>query len=268
MSLIKSADRRVSTTGFWYVVEARLRNMLKWTRIIIFVAIANPVLYLISIGIGVGSLIDKNSPVDGVNYLTFLAPALLASAAIQGMLDEVIFPTFQGFKWHKNFFAMNATPLTGGDIAGGVFFSALIRTTFTVLVYTTTLYFFGALKSPKALLVVPTAILAGAGFGGFILALAARAKKDDLFMMITGRFIMMPLFLFSGTFYPLGQMPFFLQWIGWISPLWHATDLGRLLTYGSNVSVEMVAIHLSYMVVLLVVGLFFAFRNYSTRLAK
>jgi len=268
MSLIKSADRRVSTTGFWYVVEARLRNMLKWTRIIIFVAIANPVLYLISIGIGVGSLIDKNSPVDGVNYLTFLAPALLASAAIQGMLDEVIFPTFQGFKWHKNFFAMNATPLTGGDIAGGVFFSALIRTTFTVLVYTTTLYFFGALKSPKALLVVPTAILAGAGFGAFILALAARAKNDNLFMMITGRIIMMPLFLFSGTFYPLSQMPFFLQWIGWISPLWHATDLGRLLTYGSNVSVEMVAIHLSYMVVLLVVGLFFAFRNYSTRLAK
>jgi len=141
MSLVKTVNRKVSTTGFWYVVEARLRNMLKWTRIIIFVAIANPVLYLISIGIGVGSLIDGNSPVDGVNYLTFLAPALLASAAIQGMLDEVIFPTFQGFKWYKNFFAMNATPLTGRDIAGGVFFSALIRTVFTVSVYTITLYF-------------------------------------------------------------------------------------------------------------------------------
>jgi lipooligosaccharide transport system permease protein len=268
MSLLKSANRKVSTIGFWYVVEARLRNMLKWTRIIIFVAIANPVLYLISIGIGVGSLIDGNSPVDGVNYLTFLAPALLAAAAIQGMLDEVIFPTFQGFKWYKNFFAMNATPLTGRDIAGGVFFSALLRTTFTVLVYTITLYFFGALQSPKALLVVPAAILAGAGFGALILALAARAKKDDFFMMITGRFIMMPLFLFSGTFYPLEQMPIFLQWIGWISPLWHATDLGRLLTYGSNVSIEMVVVHLTYMVVMLVVGLFFAIGNYSKRLAK
>jgi lipooligosaccharide transport system permease protein len=268
MSLVKTVNRKVSTTGFWYVVEARLRNMLKWTRIIIFVAIANPVLYLISIGIGVGSLIDGNSPVDGVNYLTFLAPALLASAAIQGMLDEVIFPTFQGFKWYKNFFAMNATPVSGRDIAGGVFFSALIRTVFTVSVYTITLYFFGALKSSKALLVVPTAILAGAGFGALILALAARAKSDDLFMMITGRFIMMPLFLFSGTFYPLEQMPVFLQWIGWISPLWHATDLGRLLTYGSDVSVEMVIVHLTYMLVMLVVGLFFAFRNYSKRLAK
>jgi lipooligosaccharide transport system permease protein len=163
---------------------------------------------------------------------------------------------------------MNATPLTGRDIAGGVFFSALIRTVFTVSVYTITLYFFGALKSSKALLVVPTAILAGAGFGALILALAARAKSDDLFMMITGRFIMMPLFLFSGTFYPLEQMPVFLQWIGWISPLWHATDLGRLLTYGSDVSVEMVIVHLTYMLVMLVVGLFFAFRNYSKRLAK
>lgn len=268
MSIIKSANRRVSSIGFWYVVEARLRNMLKWTRIIIFVAIANPVLYLISIGIGVGSLIDKNSPVDGVNYLTFLAPALLASAAIQGMLDEVIFPTFQGFKWYKNFFAMNATPLNGRDIAGGVFFSALLRTILTVSVYTITLYFFGALKSSNALLVVPVSIFAGAGFGALILALAARAKSDDLFMMITGRFIMMPLFLFSGTFYPLEQMPIFLQWIGWISPLWHATDLGRLLTYGSNVSIGMVVVHLTYMLVMLAAGLFFAFRNYAKRLAR
>jgi lipooligosaccharide transport system permease protein len=184
------------------------------------------------------------------------------------MLDEVIFPTFQGFKWYKNFFAMNATPLTGRDIAGGVFFSALIRTIFTVSIYTITLYFFGALKSSTALLVVPTAILAGAGFGALILALAALAKKDDFFMMITGRFIMMPLFLFSGTFFPLEQMPIFLQWIGWISPLWHATNLGRFLTYGSNVSIGMVAVHLTYMVVMLVVGLFFASRNYSKRLAK
>jgi lipooligosaccharide transport system permease protein len=87
-------------------------------------------------------------------------------------------------------------------------------------------------------------------------------------MMITGRFIMMPLFLFSGTFYPLEQMPIFLQWIGWISPLWHATNLGRFLTYGSNVSIGVVAVHLTYMVVMLVVGLFFASRNYSKRLAK
>ena len=265
---IKTATRSVSATGFRYVVEARVRNMLKWSRIIIFVAIANPILYLLSIGVGVGSLIDSKNTLDGVTYLTFLAPALLASAAIQGMLDEVIFPTFQGFKWFKNFFAMNATPLTGSDIAGGVFIAALLRTTFTVVVYWIALYFFGALKSPSSLLAIPAAIFAGASFGSVILALAARAKNDDIFMMITGRFIMMPLFLFSGTFYPLEQMPIFLQWIGWVSPLWHATDLGRFLTYGHQLTPAVLAFHIVYMSSLLVVGLFFAFKNYSKRLAK
>ena len=136
----QSVVRKVPITGFRYVVEARVLNMIKWTRIIIFVAIANPILYLLSIGIGVGSLIDSNNRLDGVSYLTFLAPALLASAAIQGMLDEVIFPTFQGFKWVKNFYAMNSTSLTGSDIAGGVFVAALLRTTFTVLIYVISAY--------------------------------------------------------------------------------------------------------------------------------
>jgi lipooligosaccharide transport system permease protein len=100
------------------------------------------------------------------------------------------------------------------------------------------------------------------------LALVARAKNDDVFMMITGRFVVMPMFLFSGTFYPLDLMPTFLQWIGWISPLWHATDLGRFLTYGHEISTTTLIFHLVYMFALLVVGLYFAFRNYTKRLAK
>jgi len=93
-------------------------------------------------------------------------------------------------------------------------------------------------------------------------------KKDDVFMMITGRFVVMPMFLFSGTFYPLELMPTFLQWIGWISPLWHATDLGRFLTYGHQISTTTLIFHLIYMFALLVVGLYFAFSNYTKRLAK
>ena len=115
---------------------------------------------------------------------------------------------------------------------------------------------------------IPAAILAGASFGAFILALVARAKKDDVFMMITGRFVVMPMFLFSGTFYQLELMPTFLLWIGWISPLWHATDLGRFLTYGHQISTTTLIFHLVYMFTLLVVGLYFAFRNYTKRLAK
>ncbi|MFM8672429.1 MAG: ABC transporter permease [Candidatus Nanopelagicus sp.] len=264
----KTAERKVSQIGFKYVVEARVLNMIKWTRIIIFVAISNPILYLLSIGIGVGSLIDSKDGLGGVEYLTFLAPALLATAAIQGMLDEVIFPTFEGFKWVKNFFAMNSTSLTGTDIAGGVFVAALLRTTFTVVIYWIALYFFGVLDSPTAWLAIPAAIFAGASFGALIMALAARAKNEDVFMLITGRFIVMPMFLFSGTFYPLELMPTFLQWIGWISPLWHATDLGRFLTYGHQISTTTLIFHLIYILALLIVGLYFAFSNYTKRLAK
>jgi len=184
------------------------------------------------------------------------------------MLDEVIFPTFEGFKWVKNFFAMNSTSLSGTDIAGGVFVAALLRTTFTVVIYWIALYFFGALDSPTAWLAIPAAIFAGASFGALIMALAARAKNEDVFMLITGRFIVMPMFLFSGTFYPLDLMPTFLQWIGWISPLWHATDLGRFLTYGHQISTTTLIFHLIYMFALLVFGLYFAFNNYTKRLAK
>jgi lipooligosaccharide transport system permease protein len=93
---------KVAARGALFVTEARLRSMLKWVWLIISIAIANPVLYLISIGLGLGSYIDQNAGsagIDGVSYLTFLAPALLATAAIQGAMDESVFPTLEGFKW-------------------------------------------------------------------------------------------------------------------------------------------------------------------------
>jgi len=79
---------------------------------------------------------------------------------------------------------------------------------------------------------------------------------------------MMPLFLFSGTFFPLTSMPFFLQWIGWISPLWHATELGRYLTYGHEISPSMVLLHFSILIVMLVAGLYLSARIFTRRLAK
>ena len=87
--------------------------------LLIAIAIANPVLYLVSIGLGVGAYIDKNTGgmgVDGVSYITFLAPALLATAAIQGAIDESVYPTLEGFKWNKTFFSMNATKATFGGV--------------------------------------------------------------------------------------------------------------------------------------------------------
>ncbi len=261
--------REVATRGSRYVFEARFMNMRKWAKEIIFESIANPLLYLMAIGAGVGSLINQNSGgVDGVDYLVFLAPALLANAAIQGSMDETVFPTLSGFMWHKTFYGMNSTPLTGRQIALGVYKAAMLRNILTVLFYFMVMYFFGVLTAPHAWLAIPTGILAGAAFGSVMLALSGNAKKEDNFFTFIGRFVITPMFFLSGTFFPLTSMPIYLQWIGWVSPVWHATDLGRHLTYGSEIPFWLAIVHALYLLVMTFVGLYFAFKVFERRLAK
>ena len=270
-SLVLVDSARVQSRGALYVAQARTRQMIKWIWLILGIAVANPVLYLISVGIGLGGLIDKSVGsvgVDGVKYLTFLAPALLAQAAIQGTMDETIYPTLEGFKWHKTFFSMNSTPISGSQISYGVFLTALFRAFYTVVLYFLVMWAFGALESSRAWLAIPTAIFAGAAFGALMQALAGILEDENIFFTVLGRFVMMPLFMFSGTFFPLTSMPFYLQWIGWISPLWHATELGRHLTYGHPVSTTMIWVHVLFLATMLIVGLIASARIFTKRLAK
>ncbi len=262
---------KVAARGALFVTEARLRAMLKWIWLIISLAIANPVLYLVSIGLGVGAYIDKNTGgmgVDGVSYITFLAPALLATAAIQGAIDESVYPTLEGFKWDKTFFSMNATPISGNHIAMGVFYNSLIRVTFTAVIYWFVMLAFGVLESPRAWMAIFTAIMAGAAFGALMQALAGLLENENIFFTVLNRFVIMPLFLFSVTFYPLTNMPIFLQWIGWISPLWHATELGRWLTYGHEISSLMLYVHFIFLNSLLIIGVIASRRIFTRRLGK
>ena len=260
--------RKVSRFGSFHVAEARVRNMLKWWGIILFAAVVNPTLYLVSIGIGVGSLIDANNGVNGVSYLTFLAPALLASAAIQGSTDEVIFPVMEGFKWNRTFFGMRSTTLTAQQISLGVFLAAMARAIFSIVIYWIVLYLFGALESSTAWLAMPAALLAGAAMGAVMLAMAAKIENENYFFTLVGRFIMIPMFLFSGTFYPLTQMPIYLQFFGWISPLWHASELGRYLTYDYPLSGLQLSIHFVVLTAMVVIGLFLSARIFAKRLEK
>ena len=101
-----------------------------------------------------------------------------------------------------------------------------------------------------------------------MLALAARIENENFFFTLVGRFIMIPMFLFSGTFYPLTQMPVFLQFFGWISPLWHATELGRYLTYDYPLSGLQLAIHVVVLTSMVVIGLFLSARVFAKRLEK
>jgi lipooligosaccharide transport system permease protein len=254
----------------WFVAEYRLRNMSKWFGAILAFGLGNPVLYLLSVGIGIGALVDNTSGADnpiGVPYLTFLAPALLATAAIQAAMDETTFPTMQGFIWDKSFFSMISTQLMARDIVGGIMIASSIRCSFNTLIYAAVLVAFGAIPLTSVPVLVFAAIFAGVSFAAVMLAVTSFVKNDDGYFAIVGRFVLTPMFMFSGTFYPLESLPIYLQWVGWISPVWHATNLGRNLSYGLEVAPWLLAVHVIFMGGLLLVAMFVATRKFASRLS-
>ena len=263
--------QRAIRRGPLYVAEHRLRNMSKWIVSMIGFGIGNPVMFLLSVGIGVGALVDDNlgpNGVDGVGYLTFLAPALLATAAIQGAMDETMFPTLAGFVWGKDFFAINATQISGRSIAIGVVLAAGVRCSLSVLLYELILALFGAVSLASLPALTLSSILAGMAFGAVMLMGASFVKQDDGIFAVVNRFVITPMFMFSGTYYPLAVLPIYLQWIGWISPMWHATEIGRNLSYGHQVEPWLLWIHYAYLGLMLVVGVLIASWQFTRRLAK
>jgi lipooligosaccharide transport system permease protein len=257
--------------GSLYVAESRIKNMLRWWKSIVAFGLGNPTLYLLSVGIGIGTLVDNSlggNGIDGVNYLTFLAPALLATAGIQGAMEEVTWPTLQGFTWDKTFFSMNATAITGRQIANGILLAALARCVIQVFLYSICLLAFGAITWQSIPILLLVSCTAGIGFGAIMLGFAASIKDDDGVFALVGRFIVTPMFMFSGTFYPITSLPIYLQWIGWISPQWHATNLGRAMSYGMPIETWLLVLHWAVMILMSIVGLIWARRVFERRLSE
>ncbi len=266
----KAVDpQRAIRWGAFRVAEYRIRVLSKWLWSVVAFGLGNPILFLLSVGLGVGALVDANSGgqgLGGVSYLQFVAPALLASAAIQGVMDEVTFPTMDGFVWDKVFFAIGATSISPRQIADGVMLVALLRGLATTLMYLAILLLFGAIPLSSFAPLLLTSMLAGWGWAAIMMAITARLKEDDGFFAIISRFVIAPMFLFSGTFYPLEQMPIYLQPIGWVSPLWHATELGRTLSYGAAMELGMLLLHLGYLALLGLVGMSLTYPKFRERL--
>lgn len=262
---------RAIRRGAWAVAEYRLFTMSKWMGAIISFGLGNPIIYLVSIGLGIGALVDANTGgqgIDGVSYIQFVAPALLATAAINALQDEVTFPTMQGFVWDKMFYAMNNTPINSRQIANGVMITATIRGIFTVIIYEVVLLLFGAIPLSSMIPLFVSAMVAALAFGAAMLAVTVRIENDDALFAIIGRFVIAPMFLFSGTFYPLDQMPIYLQWIGWISPMWHSTQLGRFLSYGMPLEVWQFLMHAGFLIAVYTVGMLMAYPKFESRLQK
>ena len=258
--------------GAWFVAEARLRNMLAYLRTIALTSFFNPLMYILALGVGIGSYIDKRaraaSGVAGVSYITFVGPALLASAALTAAFEETSFPVMGGFKWTREFWAMNATPISARQIANGVLLAALFRVVFTVLIFWLFLAAFGAMPGPLSALSMPASVLAGLAFGSVIMAVASRLEEDDGWFAAINRLIIAPMFLFSGTFFPLENLPLGLRWIGWISPLWHGTQLGRIAAFGLSEPAWLVAAHVLFLAGLLAAGVGLSWSAFARRLAK
>jgi lipooligosaccharide transport system permease protein len=257
--------------GAWYVAEARLRNMRAFFRTIALTSLFNPLMYILALGVGIGSYIDRrggSQGLGGVSYLTFVGPALLASAALTAAFEETSFPVMGGFKWTREFWAMNSTPISARQIANGILLAALFRVVFTVLVFWACLAAFGAMPGPASFLSAPASILAGLAFGSVIMAIASRLEEDEGWFAAINRLIIAPMFLFSGTFFPLERLPLGLQWIGWISPLWHGTQLGRIAAFGLREPAWLVACHALFLASMLALGLGLSWASFRRRLSK
>jgi len=127
---------------------------------------------------------------------------------------------------------------------------------------------FGAIPLTSVLPLLISSMFAAWAWSTVMLAVTARLERDEGYFAIIGRFVIAPMFLFSGTFYPLQLMPIYLQPIGWISPFWHSAELGRTLSYGAEMAPTMLLVHIGYLLFLVVIGLAFAYPKFKQRLAK
>jgi len=228
--------------------------------------VLQPVLFLAAMGLGLGSLVNRGHATNlgGVTYLVFLAPALLAAGAMQTAALESTWPVMAAVKWLKTYDAMLATPLRVRDVLVGHLTWIALRVLMTCAVFLAVMAAFGAVKSPEAVLLLPVGVLTGLAFAAPITAYAVTLERDSGLSALF-RFGIIPMFLFSGTFFPVSQLPAALRPVAYITPLWHGVDLSRHLALGRASFLGSLA-HVGYLALWIVVGTAIARITYRRRL--
>ena len=193
---------------FARVVEHHLLVYRRTWRGTLFSTFFSPILFLAAIGIGLGSFIDDANPagIEGVGYLAFLAPGLLVAQAMQTAAFESTYPVMAGIRWLKTYVAMIVSPLDVRHVAAGQLIWTGLRVTFGAAVFALVMAIFGAIEAGRAVLLLPVAALTGLAFAAPIQAFAAAQKNDSAFASLF-RFVITPMFIFSGTFFPVTQLP-------------------------------------------------------------
>jgi len=232
----------------------------------IYSSVLNPVLYLGAMGLGLGKLVDQHSTASlgGVSYLAFLAPGLLAAGAMQTAVGESTYPILASVKWLKTYQAAVASPLRPVDLFRGHLLFTAARLLMNSVIFLIVMVAFGAVSSPWAIASIPAALLTGLAFAAPIEAYAITCEKDASFSMIF-RYGMIPLFLFSGTFFPVTQLPVAIRPLAYATPLWHGVDLCRSLSLGTA-KLWPSLLHVGYLLVVVAIGIYAGNRTYPRRL--
>ncbi len=227
--------------------------------VVVFSGFFEPLFYLFSVGVGIGELVGDISGPGGspVTYAEFVAPALLASSAMNGAVFESTMNIFFKLKYGRIYDAILATPVGPGDIAVGEIAWSLIRGALYAAGFLVVMLVMGLMPSAWGLLALPAALVIGFGFAGIGMAATTFMRTWQDFDIVT--MVTMPLFLFSATFYPLDVYPDTLQLIARFSPLYHGVDLIRGLTLG-NLDWS-IAGHVAFLVGMGLVGLTIASRR-------
>jgi lipooligosaccharide transport system permease protein len=225
----------------------------------------SPLLYLGAMGFGLGTLVDSGpGRLGGVAYVGFVAPGVLAATAMQTAVGESTYPVMGAIKWNRQYHAMLAAPLGPAAILLGHLAFVLIRVTMSVTAFVVVAAALGAFTSVGVLAAVPVAVACGAAHAAPVMAFAVRQEKDTGFALLY-RFGVIPMFLFSGTFFPVEQLPAGLRPVAWVTPLWHATTLCRDLSLGGVTAGAAVA-HVGYLCLWAAGGVWLGLRCYRGRL--
>jgi lipooligosaccharide transport system permease protein len=225
----------------------------------------SPLFFLLAMGIGLGSLVDDRvGGVEGLPYLQFVVPAIVATQTMWVAMGESTYQVLGYIKWNMGYHAMLATPMTVRDVLRGHFLAVAAHLTTATAIFMAVASLFGGFGSVAAVFCLPIAILTGMAFATPIFAFTARQEGDDGFNILF-RWVVTPLMLFSGTFFPIEQLPGWMQPIAWVTPLWHGVEACRAVATGA-VSWGPFMGHLLVLAVYAAVGWWLAERSFGKRL--
>jgi|RhiMethySRZTD1v2_1073278.scaffolds.fasta_scaffold01395_20 lipooligosaccharide transport system permease protein len=244
--------------------EARIWGRLWHTSLL--TGVLMPLLFLGAMGVGLGDLVDDNSgSVAGLDYLVFVAPGILAATALQAASGDSLWPVMAGIKWVKSFHAAAATPLSPGQVFGGWVTWTTARLLINATLFVIVAALLGGVPSWWGVLAPLAAALGGLAFAAPLTAYSA-AQDSDLSFPIIMRLAVVPMFLFSGTFFPVDQLPDWLEPLARLTPLWHAVELCRGATTGSITLVGAIG-HTAFLLAIVGLGCWAGTRTFRSRIA-